>query len=223
VHTKKRDLSVWCQYKNGRLEKISLSALIHRVSDLGLGMNEGMPMDEIEAQIETLRAEVKEIHKNHDTTRDESLLERANMAEYAYGKKKAKAIRQIKNTDQQARAFLKLKFKRGLIRDGGGISRLKVPISWPTAAEYDDEDDYDLEDPKSTTQNDPSKWKEVNCPKEIEFLLRLRSQRHFGQVETDGTPFTVESMKHKLNWSASTNEAELVLKGEYNDEEISDI
>jgi hypothetical protein len=31
-------------------------------------------------------------------------------------------------------------------------------------------------------------------------------------------------MKHKFNWSASTNEAELVLKGEYyNDEEISDI
>jgi hypothetical protein len=30
-------------------------------------------------------------------------------------------------------------------------------------------------------------------------------------------------MKHKFNWSASTNETELVLKGEYNDEEISDI
>jgi hypothetical protein len=49
---------------------------------------------------------------------------------------------------------------------------------------------------------------------EIEFLLRLRNQRHFGQAETDGTPFTVESIKHKFNWSASTNEAELVLKGE---------
>jgi hypothetical protein len=30
-------------------------------------------------------------------------------------------------------------------------------------------------------------------------------------------------MKHTFNWSASTNEAELVLKGEYNDEDISDI
>jgi hypothetical protein len=103
---------------------------------------------------------------------------------------------------------LKLKFKRGLIRDGGGKSRLQVPVSWPTAADYDDGVDYDLEDPKSTDQNDPSKWKEVNCPKEIEFLLHLRNQQHFGQAETDGTPFTVESMKHKFNWSASTNEAE---------------
>jgi hypothetical protein len=186
-------------------------------------MSERMPMDEIEAQIETLRAEVKELHKNSDTTRDESLLERANMAEDADDKKKAKAIRQIKNTEQQARAFLKLKFKRGLIRDGGGISRLQVPVLWPTATDYNDKQDYDLEDPKSTYQNNPSKWKEVNCPKEIEFLLRLRNQRYFGQAETDGTPFTVESTKHKFNWSASTNEAELVLKGEYNDEEISDI
>jgi hypothetical protein len=30
-------------------------------------------------------------------------------------------------------------------------------------------------------------------------------------------------MKHKFNWSASTNEAELVLKGECNNEETSDI
>jgi hypothetical protein len=77
----------------------------------------------------------------------------------------------------------------------------------------------------------PQKWRQywrhnrnpVNCPKEIEFLLQLRNQRHFGQAESDGTPFTGESMKHKFNWSASTNEAELVLKGEYNDEDISDI
>jgi hypothetical protein len=89
------------------------------------------------------------------------------MTEDADDKKKAMAIIQIKNTEQQARAFLKLKFKRGLICDGGGISRLQVPVSWPTAADYDDAEDYDLEDPKSTNQKDPSKWREVNCPKEI--------------------------------------------------------
>jgi hypothetical protein len=186
-------------------------------------MSEGMPMEEIEAQIEILRARVKELHKNSDNKRDESLLERANMAEDADDKKKAKAIRQMRKTEQQNRTYQKLKFKRGLIRDGGGTSRLQVPVSWPTAAVYDEEEEYDLEDPKSTNQNDPSKWKEVNCPKEIKLLRRLRNQRHFGQTESDGTPFTRESMKREFNWSASTNEAELVLKGEYNDEEISDI
>jgi hypothetical protein len=129
------------------------------------------------------------------------------MAEDADDKKKAKAIRQMKKTEQQSQTYQKLKFKRGLIREGGGVSRLQVPVPWPTAEDYDDKEDYDLEDPKSTNQKEPRKWKEVNCPKDIEFPLRLRNQRHFGQAESDGTPFTRESMKHKFNWSASTNEA----------------
>jgi hypothetical protein len=223
IHETKRDLSVWCQYKNRRTRKLSSKALIARTSELGLNMREGMTMEDIVAKIEKLRARVKEIHKDSANKRDESLLERANMAEDADDKKKAKAIRQMKDTEKQTRAFQKLKFKRGLNHSGGGISRLQVPTSWPTAAEYDDEIDYKLEDPKATNQTDSSKWKEVNCPKEIEFLLRLRNQRHFGQAESDGTPFTKEAMKHKFNWSASTNEAELVLKGEYEDDEISDI
>jgi hypothetical protein len=223
IHETKRDLSVWCQYKNRRIRKLSSTALIHRTANLGIQMQEGMPMEEIVEQIEKLRSKVKELHKNSAEKRDESLLERANMAEDEDDKKKAKAIRQMKKTEKDTRAFQKLKFKRGLNHDGGGISRLQVPVSWPTAATYDDEADYDLEDPKVTNQKDPSKWKEINCPKEIEFLLRLRNQRHFGQAESDGTPFTKEAMKHKFNWSASTNEAELVLKGEYNDEELSDI
>jgi hypothetical protein len=79
------------------------------------------------------------------------------MAEDADDKKKAKAIRQMKKTEQQCRTYQKLKFKRGLIHDGGGISRLQVPVLWPTAADYDDKEDYDLEDQKSINQKDPSK------------------------------------------------------------------
>jgi hypothetical protein len=41
------------------------------------------------------------VSTNH--IRDESLLERANMAEDADDKKKAKAIRQMKKTEQQGR------------------------------------------------------------------------------------------------------------------------
>jgi hypothetical protein len=61
-------------------------------------MREGMPMEEIISQIEILRARVKELHKEFDNKRDESLLETANMAVDADDKKKAKAIRQIKKT-----------------------------------------------------------------------------------------------------------------------------
>jgi hypothetical protein len=83
IYKKKRDLSVWCQYRNRRIRKLLSSALIHRVSQLGLGMMEGMPMEEIISHVEILRARVKELHKNSDNRRDESLLETANMAEDA--------------------------------------------------------------------------------------------------------------------------------------------
>jgi D-alanyl-D-alanine carboxypeptidase len=92
-------------------------------------MTEGMPMEEIISQIEILQARVKELHKDSNNKRDESLLETANMAEDADDKKKAKAIRQMKKPEQQAQTYQKLKFQRGLIRDGGGISRLQVPLS----------------------------------------------------------------------------------------------
>ena len=78
---------------------------------------------------------------------------------------------------------------------------------------------YNLKDPKKV--KDESAWREVNCPKEIEFLLRLQNQRHFGQAE--GTPFTTPTMKKRFNWSASTVEAEMVLEGQYFEPELDEI
>ena len=84
--------------------------------------------------------------------------------------------------------------------DDCGITRQLVPASCPTSAIDDATVEYNLEDPKKV--KDKSAWREVNCPKEIEFLLRLQNQRHFGQVK--GTPFTTPTMKKRFNWSAST-------------------
>lgn len=86
---------------------------------------------------------------------------------------------------------------------------------------YNDTIDYEPEDPKLLNSNKSAQWREVNCLKEIEFYLRLRNHRHFGQAE--GTPFTSSSMKKKFDWSASTQEAELVLNGEYTHEELTNV
>ena len=99
--------------------------------------------------------------------------------------------------------------------------RLEVPSSWPLMSDYDESIDYNLTDPKSLDPTDKSLWKEVNCPKEIEFYLRLRNQRHFGQARE--TPFCQPSMSRKFNWSATTEAAELVLEGNYEDAELTDI
>ena len=67
-----------------------------------------------------------------------------------------------------------------------------------------------LEDPKTVDDDDPSLWIEENDPKVVEFFLRLRNRRHFGQSEHEKTPFTQEPLKTKFNWSATTGVAEKV-------------
>ena len=121
----------------------------------------------------------------------------ANYSEDVGDKEKAKRLRQQKKEEKKNRVYKSLKFIRGKTIDGCGITRLLVPASWPTLSSYDDTVDYELEDPKKI--KDESAWREVNCPKEIEFLLRLQNQRHFGQAE--GTPFTTPTMKKRFNWS----------------------
>ena len=101
-----------------------------------------------------------------------------------------------------------------------GIDRLEVLVSWPTFKEYDDNVVYTLEDPKLIPKGDTDKWKTITCPNEIEFYLKLRNRWHFGQAETEGTPFTQPAMKEKIDWMSSTYQAELVLEGEYKDLEI---
>ena len=61
-----------------------------------------------------------------------------------------------------------------------------------------------LEDPKTVDKDDNTLWTEVNDPKKVEFYLRLRNRRHFGQSEHEKTPFTQELLKIKFNWSATT-------------------
>ena len=224
IHELKRNLSVWCQFRSRKKRKFLSTALIARTRDIGLHLSESMTPLEIDAIIETIRKDVREVHKKSAERRDMMLLELANFAEDMEEPKKAKALRQMKRVERNTRVFNKYRFQRGKTISGGGISRLQVPTSWPSVENYDDDIDYVLEDPKKVDkQKDPSNWKEVNCPKEIEFLLRLRNQRHFGQAETDSTPFTTERMKHKFNWNASTEEAELVLEGNFTDNEMSEI
>jgi hypothetical protein len=224
IHETKRDLSVWCQFRARRKKPhLTSTALIAQTKELGLKLVEDMSMADIEIQINILRDKVKRIHKESAERRDDMLLELANFADDMDDKKKATALRQMRKGEKKTRVYRRMNFQRGRYNNGGGITRLQVPVSWPKRDEYDESAEYILDDPKLIDQQDDTQWREANCPKEIEFLIRLRNQRHFGQAETDGTPFTTETMKHKFNWNASTEEAELVLEGNYTDDDISDI
>ena len=60
-----------------------------------------------------------------------------------------------------------------------------------------------LEDSKTADNDDSSLWTAVNDPEEVEFLLRLRNRRLFGQSKHEKTPFTQEPLKIQFNWSAT--------------------
>ena len=126
-------------------------------------------------------------------------------------KTKEKYLRNMRRSEKQARAYSQLKYRRGRIQSSSGIDRLEIPNAWPSMAEYDENIEYTLIDPKKIDKNDPSLWRQINCPTEIEFYLRLRNQRHFGQAETDKTPFTTDEMKEEFDWAATTTAAEEVI------------
>jgi hypothetical protein len=170
-----------------------------------------------------LRDKVKTMHRESADRQDDMLLKLANFADDLEDKKKATALRQMRKGEKKTRVYCRMHFQQGRYNKGGGITRLQVPVSWSIRDEYDETAKYTLEHPKTIDQKDDDLWREANCPKGIEFLIRLRNQRHFGQAETDGTPFTTDAMKHKFIWNASSEEAELVLEGNYTNEDISEI
>ena len=64
--------------------------------------------------------------------------EMANYSEDVGDKDKAKRLRQQKKEERKNRVYTSLKFIRGKMIDGCGITRLLVPASWPTSTTYDE-------------------------------------------------------------------------------------
>ena len=85
--------------------------------------------------------------------------------------------------------------------------------------EYEIDAEFAWEDLKKVDTKNESLWRVITVPEEIELFLLKQNQMHFGQSEHEGTPFTIDSMKKKFDWSSSTDEAEEVLQGIYENDE----
>ena len=85
--------------------------------------------------------------------------------------------------------------------------------------EYEEDAEFDWEDPKKVNTKDESLQRVITVPKKNEFFLLKQNQLHFGQSEHEATPFTTESMQQKFDWNTSTEEANEVLQGIYDDSE----
>jgi len=164
-----------------------------------------------------VKQKIKQYYQQHKQHRQEFLLQQANLQEDLGNAHLSKIIWRIHCAEQRNEAFKTLQAIRGSNIRSRSISTLKVPASWPTSQNYS-EDITDLEEPRQATQ-----WKEISYPKEIEFLLLIRIQRHFGQASQDNTPFTIPPLDTTLNWSATTGKAEFILQGDYSNAEIDTI
>jgi hypothetical protein len=61
----------------------------------------------------------------------------------------------------------------------------------------------------------------MTLPDKITKYLTARNQRHFGQAQ--GTPFAVGPLAELITWQADTDTAELILQGDYTNDELDDI
>jgi hypothetical protein len=99
------------------------------------------------------------------------------------------------------------------------LTTVDIPTSSPSSDQLGNPTTH-LDDSKVWDKDDKP-FCTLTLPEEITKYLAARNQRHFGQAQ--GTPFTVAPLAEMITWSADTETAELILKGEYNNTELEDI
>ena len=248
LHEARRREAIWCQFQSRQKRKLNSTSLIDRAKSAGIELDPTMDKKELASKVAAVKYEVKMLRKESREKREEHLLDLANLSEDKDDKTTTKILREMAKQERISNTYRMFNYHRGKYKDSQGIDRVTIPSSWipatakmnrdepnntkrneklPQTSQHSKsqtmrEDDImiNLEDPKTVDDDDQSLWTEVNDPKEVEFLLRLRNRKHFGQSEHEKTPFTQEPLKTKFNWSATTGVAEKVLHGDYTDEEI---
>eukprot|EP00957_Ditylum_brightwellii_P028841 2179242-Ditylum_brightwellii.AAC.1 len=95
------------------------------------------------------------------------------------------------------------------------ITLLSIPESWldiNTSITPKMELDY----PKKAQQ-----WRAVDLCEEISHYLTIQNRHHFGQ--TKGTPYMLPALSQYFDRAANSPISEIVLKGEFNSEELDEV
>ena len=217
LHFKDLELEVLRQFKSRRRRKLDSTALITRAMQLGILLDKKMHMSTLNLKISRLKHLVAVERKKGFDRRNTSSLINANLKEDLGLTQTTTAIRNIRIFEHKNEVYQYFRVLKNQHNSKRGIDHLQIPTSWPTASDPITSP-LVLEEPKTATD-----WRETKCPREIEFLVKMRNRMHFGQSEYDKTPFTQEPLKSKFNWSASTSTSELVLEGAYTDPDIDSI
>jgi len=118
--------------------------------------------------------------------------------------KEVKRIRSIRKKEATRRLWQSWNFIKRQTKPFHPIDRVDIPASWPPPHATEDEFQQ-LEDPKECNT-----WQTITDPNDIEFYVRLRNRKHFGQSQ--GTPFTLPPLSTHISWSADTPLSEDILQ-----------
>jgi hypothetical protein len=131
---------------------------------------------------------------------------------------KAKVLKNIQKEEQRADTYRMFNNIRGK-SNKSRLSTVDVPEVWLGSQDLEDPDIHLADSKLWDTEDKPHK--SITLPEEVELYLMARNRRHIGQAH--GTPFTVTPLAKLLTWDGDTDTAELILKGEYNADELDNI
>jgi hypothetical protein len=121
----------------------------------------------------------------------------------------------MRNVELHAQMYSMVRNVRGLSQQLS-LTSIDIPDTWPKPGE-----EGEWCDPKVHDKEEKPFCQITIPPAEIEYYLMERNRRHFGQAQ--GTTFTEAPLADLINWQADTDTAELILQGDYTNEELDDV
>ena len=99
---------------------------------------------------------MKEHYCYHKTKQDEYLLSKANLESDVGEEEKSKAISDTKKAERRNQCYWNFRFHQGTGISAQEINRIQVPMSWKTIEEYEEDDEFEWEDPKKVDKDNDS-------------------------------------------------------------------
>jgi hypothetical protein len=177
-----------------------LQKLAEATNDFSI-FNDTLTLKSCSKALRAAQKELREAKKNHESLRQQFLVERQiELSDDPNQKVNQQIVQRIQRAEAKRRSHARIKTAM-TDTTKGGLTHIIVPKgSQP--------DDYPYE-PETVTE-----WEKIYDPKLIEQYILARNKAHFSQAQ--GTPFTIPPLD-KIGHAADTDEADQILRGEIPD------
>ena len=126
-HRTKLKLSVWCQIQLRLCCNLTITTIVKCAQHWDIIDPSGCTPEAVKETIDTLKKEIKAIHKTSHDKRQEYLLASANISEDTDDKHKAHILQQMMNAESRIKAYRRLGYARGKNAKQQTINRILVP------------------------------------------------------------------------------------------------